>query len=719
MMRRSLLASMALAALTVVLAVHAQEPTKGGKGSTVPQATDDKGKPSIDTKTLMAKEKELAEKFGAFEKAILVLQQRLANSADAKDQARAKQLEKVLGTINGQAVGQKFTQLVKFLSEQKLGNTGEINTVVQQATSLAKDLKEILDLLKSDNGAGSKKDERIALENFVKELERVIRDQKIVRQQIDANPDKNAVKENQQDVTNNTGDLSKKLGPNGKIGEGGEAKDMKGAAKEGGKGTKADSKNDGKEGEGSKPGDSKDGGKGEGKKGDTKPGENKSGQTEPKAGSKEGKGAEGAKAGGTKDGKGDSKDAGQGKEGKGAEGGQAGQGKEPGKKEGQPDKQGNTAKGSDKAADKQPAVSKNAQGAEAAKAGDSKSGEASKAEPSASKSGGQGSGKSQGQSKAGSESKGQGQSKSEGQPSRDQIVGGSKSDNQPAPKSGNNNPKDDIANAKKRIQDAQEHQKQVEEEIAKGKRPEAGKEADEAIDNLEKAKKRLEDLIRQLREEELERILTALINRCQKMLAMQEEVLRGTLRVQGQIEASPSKKADRDHVLASLNLSDDELKIVHEATKAIEMLETEGSAVAFPEVFQQVREDMKHVQRRLKGTDVGDVTVTIEQDIIDTLKEMIKALEKAKRDLEMKKDPPKPNDSPPPPPQDQKLLDKIAELKMLKAMQLRVNARTELYSRRYAGEQAAEPGIREELRELAGRQDRIVEVANKMAKGDN
>ena len=214
--------------------------------------------------------------------------------------------------------------------------------------------------------------------------------------------------------------------------------------------------------------------------------------------------------------------------------------------------------------------------------------------------------------------------------------------------------------------------------------------------------------------------MAALINRCQKMLAMQEDVLRGTLKVQTQIDTLPDKKADRAQQLASLNLSDDEQKIVHEASKAIEILETEGSAVAFPEVFQQVREDMKHVQRRLKNTDVGDVTVTIEQDICETLREMIKALEKAKKDLDDKKNPPKdPKEQTQQPPQDQKLLEKIAELKMIKSMQLRVNARTELYSRRYPGEQAMENAIRDELREVGQRQERIWEVTRKMATGDN
>src|SRR5205823_273569 len=113
-----------------------------------------------------------------------------------------------------------------------------------------------------------------------------------------------------------------------------------------------------------------------------------------------------------------------------------------------------------------------------------------------------------------------------------------------------------------------------------------------------------------------------------------------------------------------------------EATKAIDMLQSEGSAVAFPEVFQQVREDMKHVQKRLEGVDTGKVTQAIEEDIISTLKEMIEALKKAKQDLEAKKNPPKGNPGPPPPPQDQKLLDQIAELKMIRSMQLRVNDRT-------------------------------------------
>jgi hypothetical protein len=75
-------------------------------------------------------------------------------------------------------------------------------------------------------------------------------------------------------------------------------------------------------------------------------------------------------------------------------------------------------------------------------------------------------------------------------------------------------------------------------------------------------------------------------------------------------------------------LSDNEKDIIVEATNAIELLEAEGSAVAFTRALRDLREDMLHVQRRLEISDVGMDTQGIEQEIIDTLKEVIEALGK-------------------------------------------------------------------------------------------
>src|SRR5207253_1875691 len=138
-----------------------------------------------------------------------------------------------------------------------------------------------------------------------------------------------------------------------------------------------------------------------------------------------------------------------------------------------------------------------------------------------------------------------------------------------------------------------------------------------------------------------------------------------------------------------------EEKILKEAELARKLLEGEGSAVAFAEVFEQVSKDMLNVKKRLDKTITDKDTVTIENDIIDTLKEMIEALKKAQKDSKGKPGKPGPKG----PPVDPKLIDLLAELKMIYAMQRRVNNRTANYGNKYKGEQLPPPS-RPEEREL-------------------
>jgi hypothetical protein len=133
---------------------------------------------------------------------------------------------------------------------------------------------------------------------------------------------------------------------------------------------------------------------------------------------------------------------------------------------------------------------------------------------------------------------------------------------------------------------------------------------------------------------------------------------------------------------------------------------------------------------RLGKTDTGKVTVQVENDVIETLKEMIDALKKAQRDMKQQQGKPKPQQQGPP--QDQKLIDMLAELKMIYAMQKRVNNRTELYGKQYNGEQVPTPDsaktdkekehlqmIQKELKDLSARQEKIGKVTKDIATGKN
>jgi hypothetical protein len=77
-----------------------------------------------------------------------------------------------------------------------------------------------------------------------------------------------------------------------------------------------------------------------------------------------------------------------------------------------------------------------------------------------------------------------------------------------------------------------------------------------------------------------------------------------------------------------------------------------------------------------------------------------------------------------PPPGQQKpgnkqLIDLLAELKLIKSLQVQVNSRTKNYGEKYTGEQAGDAIIQAELKQLSDRQVKIEDMLDKLAKGNN
>jgi hypothetical protein len=289
-------------------------------------------------------------------------------------------------------------------------------------------------------------------------------------------------------------------------------------------------------------------------------------------------------------------------------------------------------------------------------------------------------------------------------------------------------------NARKRIQEGIEFQEESEKKIAKEDRKAASNKQGDAIDKLKEAQKKLEDLLRQLREEEIDRVLVQLQARCIEILRLQTEVRGGTVEVQTSVNARPDRRADRADEQRALELHDREDQIVRKAGDALKLIEAEGSAVAFAEIFRQVRDDMTNVRDRLKLADVGDETVKIEEDIIATLKEMIESLKKAQQDNKNRKppEPGQPGGQQSPGQQDQRLIDQISELKTIRSMQLQINKRTESHGKKFEGEQAPDISqlkdprakaqaeqVLKEIRELSKRQDKIGKVTRDISLGRN
>ncbi|HEY1380024.1 MAG TPA: hypothetical protein VGF55_24690 [Gemmataceae bacterium] len=590
----------------------------------------------------------LRREFSAFQQSLLTLAQRYEKSAKPEDREKALVLRQAIDLAAKEGVDNQFNKLVATLTASGI-SLQDINAAIGQNQQLTRTLREMIDILLTDNQTAKLKEEQRRLQDLLKQLEKVIREQKLERSKTESGRlDGAELAKSQGKVTDQTKKLSKDMG-NGK-----NAKDAKGEAKGAGKDgkPKVEGKDDTKQA-----------------KGDPKGGD-------PKKGDKDAKGEQQAKGGEPKGGKPGEAEA-KGGEPKDAQG------------EGKP-KPGD------------PKDSKNQKN----DPGENKGKPEGKGEPKP----GEGDGEAKGQPKPN-----QGQPQ-QGQPQQGQPKGdGQQQDGQPNGQQQPQQPQDEATPGRKQVQDAIENQGDAEKNLKKNDKPKASGDQDEAIKNLEEVRKEIERRLKQLREEELERLLANLEARCRKMLEMQIGVYEGTKRVAAAIQANEGQKASRNEDLKAGELSATEGVIVAEANKALQLLEEDGTAVAVPQVLEQCRDDMRTVQGRLFKTDVGPFTQQVEEEIIAALKEVIEALKKQQQELKDKKD------QPPPPGggsmSPQALINMLAELKMLRSLQVRVNQRTISYGKQTQGEQTDDSTVQGELRKLAERQVKIEKATKDIATG--
>jgi hypothetical protein len=539
----------------------------------------------------------LRREFAAFEQSLLTLAQRYEKSGKQEDREKAVVLRQAIELAAKEGVDNQFNKLVATLTASGI-SLQDINAAIGQNEQLTKTLREMIDLLLTDNQTAKLKEEQRRLQELLKRLDKIIREQKLERSKTESGRlDGDQLAKTQGKVTKDTKDLSKDMG-NGKNSKTG---------KDGKDGKPKDGKNDSKDPKDGKP-----------KDGQPKDGQPKDGQP------KDGK----PKDGQPKD----------------------GQPKDEQPKDGQP------------------------------KDGQPKDGQPKDGQP------------------------------KEGQPNDSQP-----SDQQP--KDGQKQPQQDQEEGtpgRKQVQDAIENQGDAEKNLRRNDKKQASGDQDEAIKNLDEVRKEIERRLRQLREEEQLRKLANLEARCRAMLAMQIEVYEGTKRVHATIQANEGQKATRNEDLKAGELSAREGVIIGEANKALQLLEEDGTAVAVPQVLEQCRDDMKAVQARLFRTDVGPFTQQVEEEIIAALKEVIEALKRQQQQLKDQQNQPPPPPGQPPP---QALINILAELRMLRSLQVRVNQRTISYGKEYPGEQVDNAGVQTELRKLAERQVKIEKATKDIATG--
>lgn len=284
---------------------------------------------------------------------------------------------------------------------------------------------------------------------------------------------------------------------------------------------------------------------------------------------------------------------------------------------------------------------------------------------------------------------------------------------QGSPQQSRQSPQSQQTPGREELKQAQEQLQQAIEQLEKQKHQDASKHQDEAIAQLQKAKEKLEEILRQLREEERELMLASLEARFQKMLEAEKSIRHETVG----LAETPEKEWTSTHFGRVREVASKQNETAFECAKALTLLKEEGSSVAFPEAVEQVQHDMEMVARRLNNNDVGELTQGVETDIIEALEQMIEALQKEMegKDQQQQQQAQQGQGEP----QDPALLEAIAELKMLRSLQMRVNRRTKHFGDLIKGEYAEDAEVAGELQSLAERQAKIQQATYDLAAGKN
>jgi hypothetical protein len=265
----------------------------------------------------------------------------------------------------------------------------------------------------------------------------------------------------------------------------------------------------------------------------------------------------------------------------------------------------------------------------------------------------------------------------------------------------------------RRLEQAERKMRRARAKLEQARRTESLKDQEEAIEELETARAELQEILRQLREEEVERVLVQLEARVRQMLRTEKSVL-GAIR---RLVADSRPNSDRGRQIETARISREQAEVAVAATRALLLVRDDGSAVAIPQALEQVRDDAEQVATRVGRGDLASATAGLAEDIVSGLEELLASLERARGDPERARQSgpggraPEPGEEP--------LVDALAELKMLRSLQGRVNQRTISLARLLAdgAEEAEEPELRTALAKLAERQRQIERAASDIVGG--
>lgn len=264
---------------------------------------------------------------------------------------------------------------------------------------------------------------------------------------------------------------------------------------------------------------------------------------------------------------------------------------------------------------------------------------------------------------------------------------------------------------REQLEKAREEMEGALENLKEQEREEALKNENSAIEELHEAAEELEAVLRQLREEEKEMMLASLEARFQRMLLSETAIHEGTVGV----AATPQKDWLDLNYGRCRELSQHQSELTQECAQTVNLLREDGTSVAIVIAVEDLEADMSSVSGWMQEYKVGELTQSVQRDILDSLKQLIETTQKEMQ--QMKEQQKQEKEQQDPGQEKPGLVELMAEIKVLRSLQLQVNRRTKQVDGLLPTASSDDlPALRKQLHDLAIRQNRLIESAKELAK---
>lgn len=200
----------------------------------------------------------------------------------------------------------------------------------------------------------------------------------------------------------------------------------------------------------------------------------------------------------------------------------------------------------------------------------------------------------------------------------------------------------------------------------------ASKEQKQAEDELKKAQEEIEKRLQELGEKLDNETLVRLEDIFNEMLTQQRQTTAHTVQFDAEHKAEKGAELKRADRLTLRRLTQEERALAEMAQQALTLIENDGTSVSFPVVVANMKDNLQQIATRLEEAETGAYTQTLQVEVEKTLEELIEALQVAKKQGKAGQGG-KPGNCKP------SLLPNTAELKLLRALQMRVNRRTKAF----------------------------------------